>query len=189
LRTRKARTRVELIRHAIRPSHSGDFEESFRRLDEIARSSPTDTEVLRWKGNLLEEYAYEDLARANRFDPDDERLVVARRCYERILKKDPSNARAMIDLGESLRYQGKWTQALRLFNRALDVVKARTVGKRCPEELEAAYSCKIRILVEMNRWNEANKTKEVASRECPKSREIKSLRVVRRGKVGKSRRK
>ena len=165
---------ADLIRQAVFASNSGDYAESYRRLDELQRRFPDSVEPLRWKGNLLDLEALEEMEKLGEEDVSaDARLAEARRCYERILELHPNDAIALVDLGEDDERRGAFDQALERCDRALDLLNQGIFVHDVEAELESAYVLKIRALRELGRSDEGDTVRTEALKRLPNSPQLR----------------
>ena len=82
---------------------AGEYEEALEILDDILRANPPDFATLRLKGNLLELKAMALLENSGKSLQTSADYVAARDCYETILKHNPQDIAAHIDLGDHFR--------------------------------------------------------------------------------------
>ena len=83
-----------------------------------------DVEVLRLKGNILEQKAL-DLNEYKRVKLTKSRdYLLARECYERVLLVDPKNTLALIDLGDHYKNLDAYDKAFSCYEQAIDLLRS-----------------------------------------------------------------
>lgn len=83
-----------------------------------------DVEALRLKGNILEqkgldlnEYTMKKLTKSHDY-------LLARECYERVLRVDPKNTVALIDLGDHYKNLDAYDKAFSFYEQAIDLLRS-----------------------------------------------------------------
>lgn len=112
------RSRGELREEAWGLSLQGHYDAALDILGGLLADDAGDLAALRLRGNVLElkamdlfEHSYRKLTSS----PD---YMAARQCYEAILKLDPGNIRALIDLGDHFRNLEAYDQSIGYYRRA-----------------------------------------------------------------------
>lgn len=109
-------------------------------LETLLKESPANLAYLRLRGNLLE------LREMNRLEdsleklPSSSRYVAARRCYEKILRIDPGNIKAHIDLGHHYLNLGAKRRALERYGAAAGLLQRLPKGQISRDDVQEIAS-------------------------------------------------
>lgn len=132
--------RLQQLEQARALSTECRYDAALDLVEKLLVKHSDDVEVLRLKGNILEQKAL-DLGEDKR-----ERLtksrdyLLARECYERVLRIDPKNTVALIDLGDHYKNLDAYDKAFSLYEQAIDLLRSgeSRIGKK--EEVEELLS-------------------------------------------------
>jgi len=138
-----------------------DYEEALDIVNRLLKRNTRDTDALILKGNIL------DLAH---------KRSESRRCYEKVLRRDKNNVRALIDMGDWCSYKRKPGAAVSFYDRALSLLKRGVFYLSRKDEFEEGYTGKIALLRELGRMAEARQVTRDAVTNCP---DFKPLRLKR----------
>ena len=112
------------------------YDAALEVVEKLLFDSPNDIEILRLKGNILEqktldlyEYSQQKLTRSSEF-------LLARECYEQILRLDPQNSVALIDLGDHYKYLDAYDKAFSYYDQAVAVLRSCKNSLSRFEEIE-----------------------------------------------------
>jgi tetratricopeptide (TPR) repeat protein len=98
----------------------------------------------------------------------------ARTCYEKILQLDPENTVAHIDLGDYWEQKGDYDTALKLYNRAITLLKRGVFYNSYAEECEEAFWSKSELLKTVGKTDEYYLCIAEGLRLCPESELLKT---------------
>jgi tetratricopeptide (TPR) repeat protein len=116
--------RLRNLEDARALSVEGDYDNALETVQSLLRELPDDVEVLRLYGNILEQKALH-LAEVQQT-----RLVgvpdyhLARQLYERILRLDPGNLLALIDLGDHYKNLDAYDRAFSFYHDAVALIRS-----------------------------------------------------------------
>ena len=100
----------------------GDHASAIELIDEVLKDCPSTILGLRIKGNLLDLKAVDELAGPIATLVTSRDFLCARACYEQILRLDPQNAPARIDLGDQFKTLRAFDRCLGYYEQAVDVL-------------------------------------------------------------------
>lgn len=128
------------------------------KLNALIDLYPSNIDILRLKGNILDLKASE-IAYASCDSAGDVFYDEALSCYGEILSLDPYNTVALIDIAGYWLRKKKYDLAVNDCDDAIIALKSGNYFLSLSEELEEAYSCRIEILEELGKENDALATK------------------------------
>ena len=100
----------------------GDYNAALELIDDLLVESPSDLVALRMKGNLLELKTLDLMESGGKKLASSRDYLAARDCYEQVLRLDPRNATALIDLGDHYKNLDAYDKALSYFEQAANVL-------------------------------------------------------------------
>jgi len=149
---KQLRHRLENIKDTV--IRTRNYNKAIRELNSIIDLYPSNIDVLRLKGNILDLKASE-ISYASCDDAGDVFYDEALSCYDKILSLEPDNTVARIDRAGYWLRKKKYDLALNDCDSAINVLKKGNYFLSLIDELEEAYSCKIEILEELGKENDA----------------------------------
>lgn len=158
----------------------GEYSRALEIIDELLHQAPTDIITLRMKGNLLElraldfaQYQARKLLRSRDY-------VNARKCYEEILRAEPDNTVALIDLGDHYRNLGASTKALEYYEQAIALLNKGRFSWSRKEEIEEAFEHAAELYAAMGREPDRLRVKRLRRQLLSRIRARQSRRRVKR---------
>jgi tetratricopeptide (TPR) repeat protein len=103
---------------------SCEYVAALNSIDVIIGDYPDSLEALRLKGNVLEQKALDENERSPRRLAIGRDYLAALECYEQILRMDPRNTVALIDLGDHYKYVDAFHQAFKCYSDAIRLLEA-----------------------------------------------------------------
>lgn len=132
--------RLQQLEQARSLSADLEHDDALRVIEGLFSEHSDDVETLRLKGNVLEsralelnEYRVEKLMKSHDY-------LLARECYERILRIDPRNTVAFIDLGDHYKNLDAYDKAFSFYEKAIDILRVGESRVGMKEELEELLS-------------------------------------------------
>ncbi len=114
----------------------GYYDAALQILEDLLKEDPFDVVSLRLKGNFLElkemdllEYSVKKLISSADY-------LAARKCYETILKADPGNVKAHIDLGDHYRNLDANDKSLEYYREAVRLLQQKPKDEDWKEDVE-----------------------------------------------------
>lgn len=115
--------RINTLESARRLSLGGSYEAALQEIDQLLETGRADLEALRLKGNILELKALDANEQSSKKLMTSADYLEARKCYEEILVKDPSNTMALTDLGDHFKNLGAYDKAFDYYAQAWNFLK------------------------------------------------------------------
>ncbi len=151
--------RLFLLNKAKFLTMEGKYKKALKFIDKLLITNPNDVDALRLKGNVLsvkitdENYSFCEKKR---------KLVLCsiQKCHERILKFDPNNMLALIDLGDYWRNESCFDKSLQYYNKAISLLKEGHFYLSLEDELIEAFYGKKELLKNINEKSELLKCQE-----------------------------
>lgn len=150
------RHRLEAIKDTV--IRTRNYDKAIRELNKLIGLYPSNIDILRLKGNILDLKASE-ISCASCDSAGDVFYDEALSCYEEILSLNPDNTVAHIDRAGYWLRKKEYDLAINDCDSAINALKNGNYFLSLSEELEEAYSCKIEILEELGKENEASAAK------------------------------
>lgn len=114
----------------------GDYNAALKLIDDVLAESPSDLVALRMKGNLLELKTLDLMESSGKKLVSSREYLAARDCYEQVLRLDPRNVTALIDLGDHYRNLDAYDKALSYYEHAADVLREDESRSSWNEEVQ-----------------------------------------------------
>jgi tetratricopeptide (TPR) repeat protein len=116
--------RLQQLEQARALSIECSYDAALDLIEKLLLKHPDDAEVLRLKGNILEQKALDlnEYKRAKLTKSRD--YLLARECYERVLRVDPRNTLALIDLGDHYKNLDAYDKAFSCYEQAIDLLRS-----------------------------------------------------------------
>lgn len=135
------------------------YEEALKVVNQLLTIRPNDLDGLRLKGNLLELEVY---AERQEFADSEKQaqLTMAQQCYEHILKIDPNQVLALIDLGDYWQNQSFLAESLNHYNQALNLLKQNLFYLSLEDELIESFRGKQEVLQILGKISDLRRCQE-----------------------------
>lgn len=116
--------RLQQLEQARALSMECNYDSALALVETLLGERSDDVEALRLKGNILEQKALDlnEYKRAKLTKSHD--YLLARECYERVLRVDPRNTVALIDLGDHYKNLDAYDKAFSFYERAIDLLRS-----------------------------------------------------------------
>jgi tetratricopeptide (TPR) repeat protein len=101
-----------------------EYKAALDSIEDILRQYPGDLDALGLKGNVLEQKALDEHEASPRPLAITGDYIAALACYEQVLKVDPRNTVALIDLGDHYKYIDAFDQAYSFYWSAIELLEA-----------------------------------------------------------------
>jgi len=157
------KNRLLLLNKAKFLALAENYEEALKIVNQLLMIQPNDLDGLRLKGNLLELEIYADQYADQRKFTDLEKqtqLTLAQQCYEQILKIDPNQVLALIDLGDHWQNQSSFVESLNYYNQALNLLKQNRFYLSLEDELIESFRGKQEILRTLGKISDLRRCQE-----------------------------
>jgi Flp pilus assembly protein TadD len=123
----------------------GEYGIALACLEGLLQEDPRNVDALRLKGNVIELAAYSEDYRPGEQGGQAPRVEEAESCYREILRLDPANVLAMIDLGDHHCNLGNFDLADSMYDKAIDCLLNGHYCLDFSDEAISAYDGKIDI--------------------------------------------
>ena len=114
----------------------GEYDAALKLIGALLTESSSDLVALRMKGNLLELKTLDLMEYSSKKLMSSRDYLAARDCYMQILKFDPQNISALIDLGDHYKNLDAYDKAFSFYEQAIDLLRSDRRGKSRTEELD-----------------------------------------------------
>ncbi len=135
----RERTHLQQLETIRSLATAGRYDEALVNVSKVLKHNPNDLEALRLRGNILElkvldygQFRPQKLMRSKEY-------LEARSCYEQILKVDPNNTLALIDMGDHFFNVDAYDRAEAYYVNALSLLRNGEFRLSWEDELREAF--------------------------------------------------
>lgn len=132
--------RLQQLEQARALAMECSYDAALDLVEELLLKYPDDMEGLRLKGNILEQKALDLNEYIKAKLTKSPEYLLARECYEQVLRVDPRNTVALIDLGDHYKNLDAYDKAFAFYEQAVDLLRSGESRLGRADELEEILS-------------------------------------------------
>lgn len=145
------------------------YNKALKIVNYLLKLKSSDIDALRLKGNILDLQTLDLMRDQSVISTDAQNFDHARICYEKILKLDPGNIVALIDMGDYWERRENYEIALEYYNKAIERLRNGHFYNSFEDECEEAFWSKAELLKNIGRVEEASFCVADGLQLCPDS--------------------
>jgi tetratricopeptide (TPR) repeat protein len=122
------------------------YDKALEIISKLLESDRKDIDALRLKGNILDLMGSDPIQDVTETSGAMDNFEKARECYEEILRIDPQNTLALIDMGDYWEQMGDYEIALKFYDKAIELLKKGHFYISYEDEMEEAFSSRSELI-------------------------------------------